>query len=206
MTYLDSAGAPIETMIGLHPLHWKNSTQPMSGIPGQKRPRHDQIQPDQRFRLPVAVCGCTARRCLRSTARSIRRTLQGLVTPVCRRGPGRMERPDRHLLGRQELRQGRRAYCDRRFNWHECRGDTIAGLAESRNLPTGLRPRRTAVSISSSTSSMTTNGTRCSAWRSRLLRISSSTTIISTMATSFARLQKFVEWTLPGVVPINMAR
>ena len=29
--YLDSAGAPIETVIGLHPLHWKNSTQQVSG-------------------------------------------------------------------------------------------------------------------------------------------------------------------------------
>ena len=30
-TYIDSQGAPIETIIGMHPLHWKNSTQPTSG-------------------------------------------------------------------------------------------------------------------------------------------------------------------------------
>jgi endoglucanase Acf2 len=29
-TYLDSQGAPIETIVGMHPLHWKNSAQPVS--------------------------------------------------------------------------------------------------------------------------------------------------------------------------------
>jgi endoglucanase Acf2 len=30
-TYLDDLGAPVETLAGMHPLHWKNSTQPTSG-------------------------------------------------------------------------------------------------------------------------------------------------------------------------------
>ena len=30
-TYRDSAGTPIETIVGMHPLHWKHSTQPTSG-------------------------------------------------------------------------------------------------------------------------------------------------------------------------------
>jgi endoglucanase Acf2 len=29
-TYRDSGGAPIETIVGMHPLHWKNSSQPTS--------------------------------------------------------------------------------------------------------------------------------------------------------------------------------
>ena len=55
--YRDSQGAPIETIVGLHPLALEEQRTVDVRLPGQERPRDDQVQPDRQLRLPVAVRG-----------------------------------------------------------------------------------------------------------------------------------------------------
>ena len=85
-TYLDALGAPIETLAGMHPLHWKNSTQPTSGYQVRSARGTIKFSQTDQFSYEIPYVGVLP--ALPSIAGSFDQpTLENLVTEFVAQGP-----------------------------------------------------------------------------------------------------------------------
>jgi endoglucanase Acf2 len=85
-TYRDSQGAPIETIAGMHPLHWKNSTQPTSAY--QVRSARGTIKFSQTETFSYQLSSVGVLPALPSIDGSFdRATLESFVTSFIAQGP-----------------------------------------------------------------------------------------------------------------------
>ena len=99
-TYRDSGGAPIETIVGLHPLHWKHSAQPTSGY--QVRSARGVIKFSQVATFSYELQSVGVLPAMPTIAGSFdQATLEGLVTQFVAQGPaGWNNRTDTYWAGK----------------------------------------------------------------------------------------------------------
>lgn len=99
-TYRDDQGAPIETIIGMHPLHWKNSTQPTSAY--QVRSARGTIKFSQTAAFSYQLSSVGVLPALPSIDGSFdQATLEGLVTSFVAQGPAAWnDRTDTYWAGK----------------------------------------------------------------------------------------------------------
>lgn len=99
-TYRDSEGASIETIVGMHPLHWKNSMQPTSAY--QVRSARGTIKFSQADSFSYGLPSVGVLPTLPTIDGSFdRATLEGLVTQFVMQGPaGWNDRTDTYWAGK----------------------------------------------------------------------------------------------------------